>query len=156
MIDLVNDPVCGPHVEWHRWPPVPTNPLKSTYVCGMNPVDSYSSVIDFVNDPVCGPHVEWHRWPSCICIRASPNLMFCSLEREYWPLSEVFFFCLIVHKKSHHFLNSVFSDSSLMISKSPFEFVVSSLDVSKSVSRTRPRAPRTPHISTSAVTTSEE
>ena len=30
-------------------------------VCGLNLVESWSSVIDIVNDPVCGPHVEWHR-----------------------------------------------------------------------------------------------
>ena len=83
--DFVNDPgpVCGPHVEWHRWPvSLPLCPSKSTIVCGMNPVDSYSSVIDydFINDPVCGPHVEWHRWPPCIFT----SLQFCHLGREFW------------------------------------------------------------------------
>ena len=41
---------------WHRCPPVPSSCSKSTFVCGMNHIESCFSMIDFVNDPICGPH----------------------------------------------------------------------------------------------------
>jgi hypothetical protein len=60
------------------------------------------------------------------------NLIFCRFERQYWSLSD-YIFCLIIQKNLQHFLISDFLPLSI-ISKSLF--VVSALNISKSVSRT--------------------